>query len=69
MAKRKVGNQIVNLIPDHSKSEIDLISLNAGDVSHIIGNFLMRAVTLLQTSFQNYGPKSWESQLWEFRDF
>jgi hypothetical protein len=44
-------------------------------MQHIIGNFLTRATTLLQTSFesevctQSYGPpKSLESQLWEFRD-
>jgi hypothetical protein len=37
MAKRKVESQIVNLIPDHKKSGITLISLRAGGVSHIVG--------------------------------
>jgi hypothetical protein len=51
------------------------IFLRVGGVPHTIGMFSTRVITLLQTSFQsevytqNYGPpKSWESQLWEFRD-
>jgi hypothetical protein len=57
------------------KSGITPISLCAGGVWHTIGKLSMRATTLLQTSCQaevytqSYGPpKSWESQMWEFRD-
>ncbi len=75
MAKRKVGSQISSLILDHQKLGITLISSCPSGVRHIVGKFLTRATTLLQTSSQSkictqrYGPpKSRESQLWEFRD-
>jgi hypothetical protein len=51
MAKRNVGSQIDNLTPDHKKSRIDLISLCAGGVKHIVEKLLTRAITLLQTSY------------------
>jgi hypothetical protein len=67
MVKRKVGNQIGSLIPDHEKSGIDQISLRAGGVQHTIEMLSMRVTTLLKTSSQSevytqcYGaPKSWE---------
>jgi len=54
---------------------IDPIDLRVGDVRHIVGKLPTRATTFLQTSSQSkvytrrYGPpKSWESQLWQFRD-
>jgi len=36
MAKRKGGNQIGNLTPDHEKSGIDPTSVRAGEVRHTI---------------------------------
>jgi len=49
--------------------EIELISLHAGSVRHVVGKLSTRAITLLQTSSQfevctqSYGaPKSRESQ-------
>jgi len=75
MVKRKVENQIGNLIPDHKMLRIASISLCSGDVQHTVGKLLTRATTLLETSSQlkictqNHGPKKlWESQLWEFQD-
>jgi hypothetical protein len=70
MPKRKVGNQIGNLTPDHSKSGIASISLRANGMRHIVKKLLTKDTTLLQTSFQlGYGPpKLQESQLWEFQD-
>jgi hypothetical protein len=74
MAQKRVGNQIGNLISDHYKSRITLISLRLGDVLHTVGNFLTRATILLPSSqskvyTQSYGPlKLQESQLWEFWD-
>jgi hypothetical protein len=75
MAKRRVGNQIVNLIPNQKKSGIDPIYLAANNVRHIIGKLSMRATTLLQTTprskvcLQNYGaPKLREFRLARFRD-
>jgi hypothetical protein len=47
MAKRKDGNQIDNLTPDHEKLIIDLTPLHAGDMRHAIGKILMRAATSL----------------------
>ncbi len=75
MTKRKVKNQIGNLILDHQKSGIDLTALHLGNVRHTVGKLLTRAITLLQTSLQSevcirsYAPsKSRESQLWKFWD-
>jgi hypothetical protein len=48
MAKRKVGNQIGSLTPDHGKSGIDLIYLRAGSVQHVIGKLSMKDTTLCQ---------------------
>jgi hypothetical protein len=52
-----------------------MIYLCVGGVQHTGGKLSMRATTLLQTSSQSEvctqsydPPKSWESQLWEFRD-
>jgi len=47
MAKRKAGNQIGNLIPDHQKSRIDPISLCVGGMQHIVGKISTRDTTLL----------------------
>jgi hypothetical protein len=47
MAKRRVGNQSVNLIPDHYKLGITLIYLHAGGVPHIVEKILMKATILL----------------------
>jgi hypothetical protein len=50
MAKRRVGNQIVSLTPNHKKSRIDPIYLASGGVPHIVGKFSTRAITLLQNA-------------------
>ncbi len=75
MAKRRVGNQIDSLTPDHWKVRIGPISLRASGVWHTIEKLSTRDTTLLQTSSQSkvytqsYGAqKSQESQLWEFWD-
>jgi hypothetical protein len=47
MAKRKAGNQIVSLIPDHKKLRIDPIYFDAKGVQHTVGKLSMRAITLL----------------------
>jgi hypothetical protein len=47
MAKRKARSQIDNLISNHKKSGIDLISLRAVGMQHTIGKLLTRATTLL----------------------
>jgi hypothetical protein len=54
---------------------IALIYLHSGDMPHIVGNFLIRAIILLQTSLQSkvftwsYGPiKLHKSQFWVFPD-
>jgi len=47
MAKRKVGNQIGNLIPDHRKSRIDPISMHADGVRYVVGKLFTRPTTLL----------------------
>jgi len=54
------------------KLGIDPIPLRADGMQHTFKNISTKATTLLQTScpseicLQNYGPKSWESQLWQF---
>ncbi len=55
--------------------EIVQISLPASGMWHIIRKISMSVTTFFQTSYRSevctkcYGPvKSWESQLWEFRD-
>jgi hypothetical protein len=75
MAKRRVGSQTVNLIPDHKKSGINPIYLAVGGVPHIVGKLSTRATTLLETALQSevcsqsYGaPKLRESQMAGFRD-
>jgi len=75
MAKRNVGSQIGNLIPDHQKSGVNPISLLTGGVWHIVEKNSTRATTLLQTSSQvkvctqSYeAPTSRKSQLWQFWD-
>jgi len=75
MAKKRAGNQIGNLTPDHLKSGIDPIFLCVGGVRHIVEKLSTRATTLFQTSSQSkvctqsYGaPKLRESQLWQLRD-
>ncbi len=50
MAKRKAGNQIGNLTPDHKKSGIDQNLVRASGVRHIVWKFLTGATTSLQTS-------------------
>jgi hypothetical protein len=80
MAKRKVASQIANF-PNSFFWEIGKlgnwipISLHASGMRHAIEKLLIMDTTFLQTSSQSevytqsYGPpKSWESQLWEFRD-
>jgi hypothetical protein len=47
MAKRRVGSQIDNLIPDQKKLGIDPIYLAAEGVRHIFGKLSTRATTLL----------------------
>jgi len=62
ITKRRVGNQIDNLISNHKKSGITLISLRSGCVQHIVGKLSIRNTTFLHTSFQSevstqsYGP-------------
>jgi hypothetical protein len=62
MAKKRVGSQIGNLTPDHSKSIIALIYLRVGGVPHTVGKFSTKATTLLEISPQSkvytrsYGP-------------
>jgi hypothetical protein len=70
MAKRRVGSQIGNLIPNHLKPKIAPISLRAGAIAHTIGKLSMRAITFLWTSFQSEvctqsyePPKLQETQL------
>jgi hypothetical protein len=52
MAKRKVGNQIGNLIHDHEKSKINPISLHASGVRHTVGKLSTRATNLLSIASQ-----------------
>ncbi len=47
MAKRKVGSQTGNLIPDHQKLGIDPTPMRAGGVKHAIGKLSTRATSLL----------------------
>jgi hypothetical protein len=47
MAKRRVENQIVNLILNHQKLGITPIYSRVGGVLHIFGKLSMRATTLL----------------------
>jgi hypothetical protein len=61
--------------PGIKLTRIDLIFWRAGDVRYTVGKLLMRVTTLFQTSSKlevctrSYvPPKSWESQLWEFRN-
>jgi hypothetical protein len=75
MAKRKAGNQIGNLSPDHGKSRIDQIPLHTGGVRHAIGKLSMRATTLFQTlSRSEVYTRSYslaklrDSQPWRFRN-
>jgi len=75
MAKRRAGNQIVNLTFDQKKSGIDSIYLVTKGVRHTIGKLSTRATTLIETILrsevcsQSYGaPKSRESQLAWFQD-
>jgi hypothetical protein len=46
MAKRRVGNQSVNLTFDHYKLGITLIYLCVGGVPNIFGKLLTKATTL-----------------------
>ncbi len=46
MAKRKVGSQIVSLIPDQKKSGIEPIYLAADNMWNTIEKLLMKATTL-----------------------
>jgi len=55
MAKRKARSQIGNLILDHKKLEINLISMHVDGVQHIVEKLSMRATILFQTSFQSEG--------------
>jgi hypothetical protein len=50
MAKRRVGSQIANLIPDHKKSGIDPIYLSAEGLQHTTENLMMKAIALLKTA-------------------
>jgi len=50
MAKRRVGSQISNLIPDQKKSKIDPIYLAVEGVRYIVGKLWIRPITLLQTA-------------------
>jgi hypothetical protein len=56
------------------KLGVDPIPLRADGMQHTFRKLSMKATTLLQTSspsevcLQSYGPKSQESQLWQFRD-
>jgi hypothetical protein len=47
MAKRRVGSQIANLIPDQKKLGIDSIYLAVGGVRHTVEKLLTRDITLL----------------------
>jgi hypothetical protein len=47
MVKRKVKNQIADLIPDHLKLGITLIYLLVGVVPYTIGKLSIMATTLL----------------------
>jgi hypothetical protein len=53
VAKKKVGNQIDNLTPQHKKLEIDLTPVRKGGVRHAFEKLSMKATTLLQTSSQS----------------
>jgi hypothetical protein len=44
---RMTGSQIDSLISNHQKPRIDPISLLLGDVQHIVGKLLTRAITLI----------------------
>jgi hypothetical protein len=75
-SKEGSGVKFDNLTPNHKKSGIDPISLCAGGMPHIVEKLSMRTTTLLWTSYQSkvckesyVPPKSWKSQVWEFRDF
>ncbi len=65
MAKRKVGNQIANLIPNHKKLGIALISLHVGGMPHTFGKFSMRATMLFLnfTSIRGLHTKLWASKV------
>jgi hypothetical protein len=45
MVKRKAGSQIGSLTPDHKKLRINLTSMHAGGVWHIVRKLLMRATS------------------------
>jgi hypothetical protein len=69
---KKKGRETLN----HEKSRIDPTFVRVGGVQHIVGNFLMKATTLLQTLSQSkvwvrsYSPaKLQEPQPWQFQDF
>jgi hypothetical protein len=47
MAKRRVGSQTTNLIPEQKKSGIDRIYLALEGVRHTVENLSTRATTLL----------------------
>jgi len=47
MAKRRAGNQIDNLTPNHKKSGIDLTLVCVGEVRHTVGKFSRRATSWL----------------------
>jgi hypothetical protein len=71
--KERPGVKLAIWLPT-TKSH-DPIPLRSGDARHAVEKLLIRATTLLQTSFssevfsQSYGtPKSRESQPWQFRD-
>jgi hypothetical protein len=46
MAKRKLGSEIDNLIPNHKKSRIDPIFVRANGMQYAVRKLLMRAKTL-----------------------
>jgi hypothetical protein len=46
MTKRRVENQIANLILDHKKSRIPLIYLREGGIPHMVGKLLTKVTTL-----------------------
>ncbi len=80
--KRRVENQIDNLIPDHKKSKIDPTSMRADGVRYTVGKLSTKAINLLQTSsrsqvwtkkyslakLQKSNLNSFETPLWESRD-
>jgi hypothetical protein len=75
MGKRRVGSQIVSLIPDHKKSRIDPILMCDGGVRHGVEKLSRRATRLVQTLSRSKvkarrydGPKSRESKSRQFRD-